>query len=208
MPDAQHDERHPARAVGVRGHGLQLPSVLGHRVGMTDPGPETHRPLWRCPDCGQSFTSRNLPHSCQVIGLDELFAGAAPVLRETFERLVAAAKESGPVTVNVTKSRATLQARMRFAGIERPRKAHLVAHLVLTRPLESPRLMRVEPLAPYYHVHWLRLRDAGGRRRRAERLACRGLPGRPPAPRHRPRLAEGAGTALTAAPAVWFRRRR
>ncbi len=125
---------------------------------MTDPGPETHRSLWRCPDCGQSFTSRNLPHSCEVIGLDELFAGAAPVLRETFERLVGAAKESGPVTVNVTKSRATLQARMRFAGIERPRKAHLVAHLVLTRPLESPRLMRVEPLAPYYHVHWLRLR--------------------------------------------------
>jgi Domain of unknown function (DUF5655) len=126
---------------------------------MTGPDAETHRSLWRCPNCGQTFTSRNLPHSCQVIGLDELFAGAAPVLRETFERLVAAAGESGPVTVNVTKSRATLQARMRFAGIERPRRAHLVAHLVLTRPLESPRLMRVEPLAPYYHVHWLRLRE-------------------------------------------------
>lgn len=125
---------------------------------MTGAVPGTHRSLWRCPECGQTFTSRNLPHSCQVIGLDELFAGAAPVLRETFERLVAAAGESGPVTVNVTKSRATLQARMRFAGIERPRKAHLVAHLVLTRPLESPRL-RVEPLAPYYHVHWLRLRE-------------------------------------------------
>jgi endogenous inhibitor of DNA gyrase (YacG/DUF329 family) len=126
---------------------------------MTGPRPETHRSLWRCPQCGQTFTSRNLPHSCQVIGLDELFAGAPAVLRDTFERLVAAAGESGEVTVNVTKSRATLQARMRFAGIERPRKAHLVAHLVLTRPLESERFTRVEPLAPYYHVHWLRLRE-------------------------------------------------
>jgi Domain of unknown function (DUF5655) len=125
---------------------------------MTGGEAKTHRPLWRCPDCGQTFTSRNLSHSCLVIGLDELFAGSPAALRETFERLVAAARESGPVTVNVTKSRATLQARMRFAGVERPRKAHLVAHLVLTRPLESPRFTRVEPLAPYYHVHRLRLR--------------------------------------------------
>ena len=125
---------------------------------MTGPDPETHRSLWRCPVCGQTFTSRNLPHSCRVIGLDELFAGAPAVLRETFERLVAAAEESGPVTVNATKSRATLQARMRFAGVERPRKAHLLAHLVLTRPLQSPRFTKVEHLAPYYHVHWLRLR--------------------------------------------------
>jgi ABC-type antimicrobial peptide transport system permease subunit len=115
--------------------------------------------LWRCPACGQTFVSRNMPHSCQVVGLDAFFAGAAPALRDLFDRFVAAARASGAVTVNATKSRVALQVRMRFAGIDRPRKAHLVANFVLTRPLASPRLMRVEALAPYYYVHRLRLRE-------------------------------------------------
>jgi hypothetical protein len=51
-----------------------------------------------------------------------------------------------------------LQVRFRFAAVERPRKAHLAAHFVLTRPLDSPRL-RVEPVAPYYYVHKFRLRS-------------------------------------------------
>jgi uncharacterized protein DUF5655 len=127
---------------------------------MTGPGSETHRSLWRCPSCGQTFVSRNLPHSCQVVGLDAFFADAAPGLRELFDRFVAAAEENGPVTLNATKSRVTLQVRFRFAAVERPRKAHLAVHFVLTRPLASPRL-RVEPVAPYYHVHRLTLRAPG-----------------------------------------------
>ena len=35
-------------------------------------------------------------------------------------------------------------ARMRFAGIDRPRRDHLVANFVLTRPIRSERLFRVE----------------------------------------------------------------
>jgi Domain of unknown function (DUF5655) len=112
--------------------------------------------LWVCPNCGQSFVARNMPHSCQVVGLDEFLAGSAPELRELFELFVAAARENGPVTVNVTKSRIALQVRMRFAAIQRPRKRFLAAHFVLTRPISSPRLA-VEYLAPYYYVHRLRL---------------------------------------------------
>jgi rubrerythrin len=33
-------------------------------------------PLWRCPVCGQRFVSRNMPHSCRVVGLDAFFATA------------------------------------------------------------------------------------------------------------------------------------
>jgi hypothetical protein len=112
--------------------------------------------MWTCPVCGQSFVSRNMPHSCQVVELDEFFAGSA--LRERFERFVAAARENGPVTVNATKSRITLQVRMRFAAVGRPRQSHLPAHFVLTRPIESPRLS-VEFLPPYYYVHKLQLED-------------------------------------------------
>jgi hypothetical protein len=117
----------------------------------------TGEPLWRCPVCGQRFVSRNMPHSCQVVPLDEFFEGAATELRELFELYVAAV--GGYVTVNVTKSRIALQARMRFAGIDRPRRRHLLANFVLTRPIESPRLERVEHVPPYYYVHRLRLTD-------------------------------------------------
>ena len=120
----------------------------------------TDTPLWACPVCGQRFVTRNLPHSCQVVPLDEFFAGSAPELRELFERYVAAARANGPVTVNVTKSRIALQVRMRFAGVLRPRKRYLVATFVLTRPVESPRFVRVEPIPPYYYVHSLRLATA------------------------------------------------
>jgi hypothetical protein len=117
----------------------------------------TDAPLWTCPVCGQSFVSRNMPHSCQVVALDEFFAGSAPELRELFELYVAAARKNGPVTVNATKSRIALQARMRFAGIQRPRKHYLLANFLHTRPVESPRLVRVDFIPPYYYVHRLRL---------------------------------------------------
>src|SRR5262245_41986076 len=97
----------------------------------------TQRPLWRCPVCGQRFVTRNMPHSCDVLALDAFFAGVSAGLRSLFDDYVAAARENGPVTVNATRSRISLQARMRFAGIERPRKHHLVATFVLTTPLDS-----------------------------------------------------------------------
>jgi hypothetical protein len=115
--------------------------------------------LWTCPACGQRFVSRNMPHSCQVVGLERFFEGAAVELRELFDVFVAAARESGPVTVNATKSRIALQVRGRFAGIDRPRKGYLLANFVLTRPVESARLTRVEFVPPYYYVHRLRLAE-------------------------------------------------
>jgi hypothetical protein len=69
---------------------------------------------------------------------------------------VAAAERNGPVTINATKSRITLQARMRFAAVE-PRREHLNAHVVLQRPLESDRFTKVEPIPPRYYVHKFRL---------------------------------------------------
>jgi uncharacterized protein DUF5655 len=110
--------------------------------------------LWRCPACGQTFVTRNMPHSCQVVPLETHFEGR-PKLRAVFEAFVAAARENGPVTINATKSRITLQARMRFAGVE-PRRDHLRAHLVLTRPIDAERLA-IEHLPPRYYLHRLQL---------------------------------------------------
>jgi Domain of unknown function (DUF5655) len=143
--------------------------------------------MWRCPTCGQTFTSRNMPHSCQVVPLDRHFEGHE-AMRPVFDAFVAAAEENGPVTVNATKSRITLQARMRFAAVEAPRKDHLNAHVVLARPLASPRFTKVEHLPPSYYVHNFRLYrpedvDEEVRRWLAEAYFRRSpAPGAPPAP--------------------------
>jgi len=107
--------------------------------------------MWRCPVCGQTFVSRKAPHSCLVVPLDHHFEGRPPELRAAFDALVAAAEANGPVTINATKSRITLQVRMRFAAVE-PRRDHLRAHLVLKRRIEHPRLA-VEHLEPGYYLH-------------------------------------------------------
>ena len=117
---------------------------------MADP------PLWRCPTCGQTFVGRNMPHSCLVVALEDHFA-SAPAMRPVFDAYLAAAELNGPVTVNATKSRITLQTRMRFAAVERPRLTHLNVHFVLTREIESERL-RVELIPPRSYVHRLVLR--------------------------------------------------
>jgi hypothetical protein len=111
--------------------------------------------MWRCPTCGQTFTSRNLPHSCQIVPLDRHFEGRE-ALRPVFDAFVAAAEANGPVTINATKSRITLQAEMRFAAVE-TRRARLKAHVVLGRPIASPRFTRVEHLPPAYYVHHFEL---------------------------------------------------
>src|SRR4051794_36152879 len=114
-------------------------------------------PLWRCPRCGQTFVSRDLPHSCLVIELDDHFVETEPVVRETFDALLAAVEVNGPVTVNATKSRVSFQVRMRFGGVEKPRRDHLLANFVLTRAIAHERLRRVDHIPPYYYVHRLRL---------------------------------------------------
>ncbi|HET8755266.1 MAG TPA: DUF5655 domain-containing protein [Solirubrobacteraceae bacterium] len=107
--------------------------------------------MWRCPTCGQTFTGRNMPHSCQTVPLDRHFEGRE-AMRPVFDALVAAARENGPVTINATKSRITLQAEMRFAAVE-TRRARLKAHVVLGRRIQSPRFTTVEHLPPAYYVH-------------------------------------------------------
>src|SRR6201995_1028979 len=107
--------------------------------------------MWTCPACGQTFSPPPLPHSCAVVALDAHFARSAPEVRAAFDALLAAARERGPVTVNVTKARIALQARMGFPPGGAARGAHLAGHLVLPRSRPGPAVTRIERLAPHYH---------------------------------------------------------
>lgn len=112
--------------------------------------------LWTCPKCGESFTTRNQWHACGVFDLEPLFTRSQPHVRRLFQRFVAIARKSGPLTVIPQRSRIALQVRMRFAALT-PQVAALRGHLVLARRIESPRFVKVESLSPRSHLHVFRL---------------------------------------------------
>jgi hypothetical protein len=116
------------------------------------------RPLWICPNCGQSFVTRNMSHSCCRFTESEFFAGRE-AQRALYRALLAFIERFGPVTVNINKTRISFQARARFACVDRVTKDGLVCHVWLKRRLESPRFIRIEALPPRDFVHYFRLTD-------------------------------------------------
>lgn len=115
-----------------------------HRRGRESgrgPRVATHesRPLWRCPKCGNYFVHRNHAHSCVRVPLERHFQGKDPVVRKTFDALVAALRRHGPLRVVSSKTRITLMVRMRFAGVT-PQKHALPGGFALLRPTRHPLL--------------------------------------------------------------------
>ena len=114
-------------------------------------------PLWTCPDCGRTFAQRAQTHTCAPLGeLDPHFAGCDAAVRATFEAIVDAVRQVGPVQVLAEKSRIALQVRMSFAALV-PRRHWLTGHLVLARTVTSPRFHRVEVYSPRNVLHAFRL---------------------------------------------------
>ncbi len=117
------------------------------------------RTLWRCPKCGNYFVSRNLWHSCVRVPLDRHFRGKHPLVRRTFNALVAALRRNGPLRVVSSKTRITVMVRMRFAGVH-PQKNALRGTLILTRRARHPRIFRYQYFPPRYHLHHFLLTDS------------------------------------------------
>jgi len=117
------------------------------------------RPLWTCPECGQSFVARNMAHSCFRQSEEAFFAGRE-AQRELYHAFLEAAQRGGPVVVNINKTRISFQARARFASVNRVLRDGLACHLWLKRRIDSPRFTRVEHLPPSDHIHHFKLTDA------------------------------------------------
>ena len=119
--------------------------------------PQTrNKPLWRCPKCGHRFVTANLWHSCGHYRLADHFRGKPPVVRETFNRYVAAARSFGPLTVYAQKTRIVIQKRVRFAGAM-VRKDWLEATMWLKRRVTHPKLIRTESFGRLGYGHHFRL---------------------------------------------------
>lgn len=115
------------------------------------------RPMWTCEQCGRTFASRNQTHTCARLGeLDRHFATSEPAVRETFDRVLAAAQSLGPVQVLAEKTRIALHARMSFAAFV-PRRRWLAGHLILARQIASPRFRKIETYSPRNVLHEFRL---------------------------------------------------
>ncbi len=76
----------------------------------------------------------------------------------TFKRLVATARQSGPVKVLPKKTRIAFQVRMTFAAFTL-RRGWVDGHVVLARRLSNPRFRRIDVISPRNVVHVFRLMD-------------------------------------------------
>ena len=112
--------------------------------------------LWKCPDCGEEFTTKNQWHSCGSFKLDDLFIGCQPHVRALFERFSELVAECGTAKVVPQKTRIVFQTRMRFAALM-PQKKQLRGHLVLAKPSPSPCFYKIESYSARNHVHLFRI---------------------------------------------------
>ena len=116
---------------------------------------EPHAELWRCPDCGHGFVTRNMWHSCSNYSLESHFAKCTPVVRQIFDRFLEVIETIGPVTVIPQETRIAIQAKVRFAGGV-ARERWFLANLWLTRRVRHPKLRRVEQYSPASFGHQFR----------------------------------------------------
>ena len=114
------------------------------------------RPLWRCPECGEKFVTKNLWHSCGKHTLEELFARSDAHVLPLFKKFAKMVRACGPVRMIPQKTRVVFQVRVRFAGAY-PRKSYFLAGFALPYRAEDPRFIKIENYAPHFQGHLFRV---------------------------------------------------
>ena len=111
--------------------------------------------MWRCLKCGREVANRNQSHACGRYTLASHFRGKPSAVRAIFDKLLAAARKNGPVTVLPEKTRIAFQVRMSFAAFV-IRRNWVDGHVVLARRLKNKRFRRIETFSPRNHLHAFR----------------------------------------------------
>jgi hypothetical protein len=97
-------------------------------------------------------------HSC--VRLTEVdFFHDKPRQRLLYRAYLKMARTFGPVTVNITKSRISFQARVRFAGVARVLRDGVVCGFWLKRRIASPRFSKVDHIPPRDYLYTFKLTD-------------------------------------------------
>src|SRR5262245_6839995 len=114
-----------------------------------------NKPLWKCPECGQRFVTRNMSHSCGRHSIDEHFFNKNEEIRQIFDVLVRTVRSIGPVHVYAQKTRIVFQTRGRFVAII-PRRSHLGGHVWLKRRRTHELIYKIDDLGRDF-VHNFRI---------------------------------------------------
>jgi hypothetical protein len=114
------------------------------------------KPLWKCPNCGERFTGKNMWHSCGRFSLEDLFARSEPHVAQVFREFARMVRACGPVHMIPQKTRVVFQVRTHFAGVT-PHKSHLICHFILPRKVENKRFSKIETFNPRCHAHSMRV---------------------------------------------------
>ncbi len=125
----------------------------------TEPDLFRRKPLWTCPKCGARLVTRNMSHACGPYSIDAFLEGKGTRAREMFDGFVALLRRCGPVTAAPAKTRVAFMVRVRFAGVYSVSDRGMTISFALRRPLEHPRIFRIEKYHPRWYGHFLRIRS-------------------------------------------------
>ncbi len=114
------------------------------------------KPLWRCPDCGNRFVTKNAWHSCGTNTLKTLFSRSEPEVLKLFRKFAKMVQACGPGKMLTQQTRVVFQVRVRFAACS-PRKFHLDCAVALPRRLENPRFWKIEKYTDHFISHHFRI---------------------------------------------------
>jgi hypothetical protein len=92
--------------------------------------------MWKCPDCGRTFAVKTKEHSCYLYSVDSHFEGRIPVLRKTYDKLVDAVSDFGPVSIQPVKGSIFFKKAGTFASVT-VRKDHLKIDFFLSEKYEG-----------------------------------------------------------------------
>lgn len=112
--------------------------------------------LWKCPQCGREFAKRNQWHSCLAHSADDHFRGKDPLLRKTFDVLIARLREFGPFRVDAVKTSINLISKHHFGGLTVQKKT-LRLGFILDEVIENPRVVRTQKIGPNRVGHSVKL---------------------------------------------------
>jgi hypothetical protein len=114
------------------------------------------KPLWRCPDCGHRFVTKNTWHSCGTNTLKALFAHCEPEVFKLFRKFSKMVQACGPGKMITQQTRVVFQVGVRFAGCY-PRKSYLDCAVALPGRLENPRFTKIVNYAEHFISHHFRV---------------------------------------------------
>lgn len=78
--------------------------------------------------------------------LDAVFEGTEPIARTIYDRLIAAMRDFGPMTIEPKKTSIHIVRKSGFAGVH-PRKSAILLNIRTAAPIESARIRKTEKVS-------------------------------------------------------------